>query len=217
MRPTSSMRTVLTMNRRRTSLLLSLCGLLLAAVAVALGAYNLWDDQRAGAEAESALKKIVQHRETAAEMPSQKASPEPTPDPDREMPVLEMDGYRCIGTISIPVINVELPVQDSWSPSLLKASPCCYKGTVYRGDLIICAHNYATHFGRLKNLLPGDEVIFTDIDGNEYHYTVTEMDTLSGTAVEEMESGQWDLTLFTCTLEGRTRVTVRCDLTESVC
>ena len=207
---------VLTVNRRCTSLLLILCGLLLAAVAVALGAYNLWDDQRADAEAESALKKIVQHRETAAEMPSQEASPEPTPDPDREMPVLEMDGYRCIGTISIPVIDVELPVQDSWSPSLLKASPCCYKGTVYRGDLIICAHNYATHFGRLKNLLPGDEVIFTDIDGNEFHYTVTEIDTLAGTAAEEMESGQWDLTLFT-TPEGRTRVTVRCDLTENVC
>ena len=217
MRPTSSMRMVLTVNKRCTSLLLVLCGLLLATVSVALGAYNLWDDQRAGTEAESALKKIVQYREKVAAAPSQEASPGPTPDPNRKMPVLEMDGYCYIGTISIPVIDVELPVQDSWSLSLLKASPCCYKGTVYRRDLIICAHNYATHFGRLKNLLPGDEVIFTDIDGNEYHYTVTEMDTLSGTAVEEMESGQWDLTLFTCTLEGRTRVTVRCDLTESVC
>lgn len=192
-------------------MLLILCGLLLASAAVALSAYNLWDDQRAGAEAESVLEEVVQHMEKTVAVPS----PEPTPDPDREMPVLEMDGYRYIGTISIPVIDVELPVQDSWSLSLLKVSPCRYKGTVYRGDLIICAHNYATHFGRLKNLLPGDEVAFTDIDGNEYHYTVTETDTLAGTAVEEMESGQWDLTLFTCTLSGRTRVTVRCELTES--
>lgn len=205
------------MNRRRAGLLLILGGLLLAAVAVTLGVYNLWDDQRAGAEAKVALKKIAQYREQATAMPSHEVSPGPTSNPDMKMPVLKMNGYRYIGTILIPVIDVELPVQDSWSLSLLKASPCRYKGTACRGDLIICAHNYDAHFGRLKKLLPGDEVIFTDIDGNEYHYTVTEMDTLSGTAAGEMESGQWDLTLFTCTLEGRTRVTVRCDLTESVC
>lgn len=29
--------------------------------------------------------------------------------------------------------------------------------------------------------------------------------------VEEMLSGGWALTLFTCTLGGRTRVTVRCE------
>ena len=75
--------------------------------------------------------------------------------------------------------------------------------------MIICAHNYVTHFGRLRNLLPGDQVIFTDIDGDEFYYTVAEMDTLPGTAVEEMESGDWDLTLFTCTMGGQSRVTVR--------
>ena len=38
------------------------------------------------------------------------------------------------------------------------------------------------------------------------------METLMPTAVEEMESGDWDLTLFTCTVGGRTRVAVRCAL-----
>ncbi len=32
--------------------------------------------------------------------------------------------------------------------------------------------------------------------------------------VEEMITGDWDLTLFTCTLGGQTRVTVRCQLIE---
>ena len=209
------MRTVLTVNRRRAGLLLTLCGLLLAAFALALSAYNLWDDQRAGAEAESVLEEITQHREQAAAAPSQVESSELTPDSDKEMPVLDVGGNRYIGTVSIPVIDVELPVQDSWSLSLLKTAPCRYKGTVYRGDLIICAHNYATHFGQLRNLRPGNEVVCTDIDGNEYRYTVTEMDTLAGTAIEEMEIGQWNLALFTCTLDGRTRVTVRCSLAES--
>ena len=35
-----------------------------------------------------------------------------------------------------------------------------------------------------------------------------------GTAVEEMEAGEWDLTLFTCTPDSRSRVTVRCVRTQ---
>ncbi|MCD8119184.1 MAG: sortase [Lachnospiraceae bacterium] len=80
-------------------------------------------------------------------------------------------------------------------------------------DLIICGHNYDRHFGKLKNLEPGDEITFTDVLGNVFSYEVSETVILKPTAVEEMadqESGDWDLTLFTCTLGGRTRVTVRC-------
>ena len=210
------------MIKRRLGAFLIIIGVLVAAAGVAWAGYNLWDDQRAGAEAEGVLEAIARNYETIMVTPGpvrEEASmpaPEPTPDPDREMPVLEVNGSRYVGTVSIPAIEVELPVQDSWSLPLLKLSPCRYKGTVYRSDLIICAHNYATHFGRLKNLLPGDTVIFTDVEGNAYRYTVTLLEDLAGTAVEEMESGDWDLTLFTCTLGGRTRVTVRCRLVENI-
>ncbi len=46
----------------------------------------------------------------------------------------------------------------------------------------------------------GDLVSFTDMDGRIVHYTVAEMDVLNPTAVEEMTSGDFDLTLFTCTV-----------------
>ena len=57
-------------------------------------------------------------------------------------------------------------------------------------------------------------MIFTDVEVNRYEYGVEEVLTLEGTAVEEMEAGDWDLTLFTCTIGGRLRVTVRCSRTE---
>ena len=59
----------------------------------------------------------------------------------------------------------------------------------------------------------GSEVIFTDMDGNRFIYAVSETEQLPGTAIEEMKSGDWDLTLFTCTIGGAARVTVRCELT----
>ena len=205
------------MSKRCVGLVMMINGILVVVAGAVLSGYNLWDNYRAGIQADIALDAIVRYREEAAsdlnetpEMP-----PELPPDFDRELPVLEVDGYRYIGTVSIPVIDVALLVQKDWSLAQLKNSPCRYMGSPYQGDLIICAHNYTTHFGQLKNLLPGDEVIFTDVEGNEFRYAIVKLEILAGTAVEEMESGAWDMTLFTCTLGGQMRVTVRCDLIEN--
>ena len=206
------------MSKRYVGLVLMIIGISTVTAGFGLGGYNLWDNYRAGIQADTALYAIVQFWEEAEETEpneTSEASSELPSDSDRELPVLEVDGHRYIGMVSIPVIDMALPVQEDWSLALLKTSPCRYMGSPYRGDLIICAHNYDTHFGQLKNLLPGDEVIFTDVEENEFRYTVVELETLAGTAVEEMKNGEWDLTLFTCTLGGQTRITVRCDLLES--
>lgn len=97
---------------------------------------------------------------------------------------------------------------------ILRRTPCRYSGSAYRDDLILLAHNYESHFGRLKSLSPGDAVLFTDADGNEFAYEVLELEMLRPTAVEDMTAGDWDLTLFTCTLGGQARVTVRCLRTD---
>ena len=55
-----------------------------------------------------------------------------------------------------------------------------------------------------------------DVQGNQFFYEVADMEELPGTAVEDMEAGEWDMTLFTCTLGGRSRVTLRCRLLSSV-
>ena len=68
--------------------------------------------------------------------------------------------------------------------------------------LILCGHNYRSHFGKLKKLREGDEVSFTDMDGNVFLYEVALVETLMPTAIEEMESGGWALTMFTCTIGG---------------
>ena len=200
-------------NKRRAGLAMIIAGVLAVAAGLGLGVYDLWDDYRAGVQADAVLDVIVRYREEDLNK-APESSPASALTPDREMPVLEIEGKRYIGTVAIPAIDIELPVQESWSLPLLKTAPCRYMGSVYQGNMIVCAHNYATHFGRLKNLLPGDEVIFTDVEGNVFRYAVAEMNTLAGTAVKEMEGGGWDLTLFTCTLGGQARVTVRCSLLE---
>ncbi len=126
------------------------------------------------------------------------------------MPAVEIDGHGYIGTLEIPALELTLPVMDRWSYPNLKLAPCRYKGSAYLDGLIVAGHNYRTHFGRLDQLRTGAEVCFTDVEGNLFLYTVAQLEELAPTAVEEMESGGWDLTLFTCTPGGKARLAVRC-------
>lgn len=128
-----------------------------------------------------------------------------------EMTEAEIDGYAYIGYLTIPKLELELPVMADWDYARLRIAPCRYTGSVWGEDLVIMAHNYARHFGGLSDLSEGDSVIFTDMDGITTCYEVVAADILAPTAVEEMTSGDFDLTLFTCTYGGRSRVTVYCD------
>lgn len=130
------------------------------------------------------------------------------------MPTVKIEGKEYIGVLSIPTIDISLPVLSRLSKSGLKAAPCRYVGSAYLDSLVIAAHNYKAHFGKLKELRIGDRLSFTDADGNIFYYEVGETEILAPDATEEMTDSDWDLTLFTCTLActlgGKNRVTVRC-------
>lgn len=191
-------------------------GLLLIAAALALAAYNVIDAQRAARSAAQALEALSQTTAVSAAEPEQ-ASADDAPaylaDPEMPMPTVSFDGNDYIGRVDIPSLGLSLPVISEWSYPRLKIAPCRYTGSAYLDNLIIAAHNYSSHFGNLNRLNTGDTVTFTDVDGNQFTYAVSLIEDLPGTAIEEMQAGEWDLTLFTCTLGGRSRVTVRCERT----
>ena len=131
-----------------------------------------------------------------------------------KMPTVKVDGYECIGVLSIPVLDLELPVLTDWSYAKLKKAPCHYYGSYYEKDFVIAAHNYKAHFGRLSELQAGDVVVFTDVSGTAHYYEVVILETLPKKATKEMITSGFDLSLYTCTLGGGSRVTVRCNAAE---
>lgn len=129
-----------------------------------------------------------------------------------EEKTIQIDNNYYIGTIMIPSLDVELPIISEWSYPNLKLSPCRYKGSIAEGNLIIASHNYRSHFGRIQELNSGDIIVITDADGISHNYEVVQSEIIDGYNIESMEFGSddsWDLTLFTCTLSGQSRVTVR--------
>lgn len=128
-----------------------------------------------------------------------------------DMPVVDVGGRSFIGTVEIPSLGLLLPIQSEWASDNAKVSVCRYKGSVYENNLIIAGHNYVEHFGNLNKLATGDEVVVTDMNGKSFYFEVTNIETLGSYDIEEMDAGEWDLTLFTCTIGGANRVTVRCE------
>ena len=195
-------------------------GLLLIAAALFLTIYNFMDDNRASRSAHGVMDQLREMRPEKESEEDDAASqsaagevevPDYVLNPKMEMPVKVIDGQEYIAVLKIPAFDRELPVLSQWSYPNLRIAPCRYQGSAYTDDLVIAAHNYTSHFGNLKNLQEGDTVILTDMDDNVFTYKVALRETLMPTAVEEMSSGDWDLTLFTCTLGGSYRVTVRCE------
>lgn len=176
-------------------------GAVLLAAALSLFLWNRYEDYRAGESAGEVLSRL---EEQAGD----------TDTDGTGMAEAMVDGYSYIGWVTIPSLGLELPVMSDWSYPQLRTAPCRYSGSVETDDLVIAAHNYSRHFGNIKNLSPGDAVYFTDMEGETTAYEVAEVDTLDPAAVEEMTDSGYDLTLFTCTYGGKSRVTVRCDRAE---
>ena len=181
-------------------------GTALVLAALSLFLWNQREDNRAGTSAEKILVQVMGQIEKSGA-----AQGQGYPDPYAPaMTEVEIDGYAYVGYLSIPALELELPVMSEWDYTRLKIAPCRYAGSTKTDDFVICAHNYTRHFGPIRNLAAGDKVYFTDMDGKVWKYEAASVDILAPTDVEYMTAGDCDLTLFTCTYSGASRVTVRC-------
>ena len=183
---------------------------MLIGAALVLGALSLFlsnerESSEAGAFSQEVMpsiqNEILQALETA---PTELDGSENTPvellrPEDLIMTEKMINGYPYIGYLTIPDLELELPVMSNWDSKRLRISPCRFMGTVKGEDIVIMAHNYKSHFGMLSTLTEGAAVTFVDMDGVVWNYEVVALDVLEAEAVEEMTAGEYDLTLFTCT------------------
>ena len=198
-------------------------GLLLLLAALGLTAYNLWRDAMASMSVDVVLERLTPTLSSRqSELPALSSGealeeafvPDYVLNPEMAMPEETIDGRNYIGVLDIPALGLSFPIISEWSYDALQIAPCRYSGSAYLENMVIAGHNYRSHFASLPQLQPGDSVTFTDMDGNVFSYEVSSLETLSPYAISDMTSGDWDLTLFTCTVGGQSRLAIRCGRTE---
>ena len=210
--------------RRRIGAALLVCGALLLLASGGAALLHARQDEQAERTARqtvTALQQLTESPADAADGAQPSASSEPfapqeTPAPEEtaEPAAAEVDGERYIGVLRIPALGLELPVMEDWSYARLKIAPCRQFGSAQGGDLVIAAHNYKSHFGRLKELKEGDEITFTGLSGAEYAYRVDRVENVQPQDVAAVTESGAALTLYTCTPGGKTRVAVYCSAAE---
>lgn len=183
-------------NKNRIGKILSQLGILFLLAAFFLFSYNQYQSWQAGKESTEILSNL------------QKNIPEPDIDKElsADMPTEHVDGYDYIGIIDIPKLAIELPVMAEWDYPRLRIAPSRHYGSTHTNDLVIAAHNYSSHFGKLNTLEIGDRINITEADGRVIHYKLEKMQVMEPTRVEEVLDSDYDLALYTCTLESITRV-----------
>lgn len=187
-------------------------GLLFFGAALLLTLFNVYEGENASRASDEIVTKLQK------QIPEESKDSEklPTTIPEREMPAIRIGEYRYIGMLEVPALELYLPIMEEWDDERLKIAPCRYAGNVYGDNMVLAGHNYNKHFRRLKNLPMGSEIIFTDTEGNIYYYEIAWQENLQPEQIEEMlyqtgdDATDWDLTLFTCTTGGASRVTIRC-------
>ena len=208
--------------RNKAGIFCIVTGVLLMLGALGLHYFNMQEDAQAQTAVRQIIPQLIEEIQENTELETDSAEedfsqlqipPALLTEEDKAMTEVEIDGYFYIGYISIPTQELDLPIMSSWSYPQLSISPCRYSGSVRGDDMVVMGHNYISHFGKLSNLQPGDVVRFTDMDGVVTEYEVVGKDLLPAAAVEEMTSGDFDLTLFTCNYSGNSRVTIYCNRT----
>ena len=197
--------------------------LILSALALLL--HNRYADARAGREAETLLASVEaaissqvaaepektrrqETRPTGQITPTEPTAPEAL---DPEMPVAMLEGYGYVGYVEIPALGLKLPVMSDWDYTRLEIAPCRQFGSSRTDDLVIAAHNFESHFGRLKEMSLGNTVTFTDMAGIVNTYRAEMIELLSPKDVEAVQNSGYDLVLYTCTKGGQTRIVLFCN------
>lgn len=125
---------------------------------------------------------------------------------DNELEInLELEGYKVIGLIEIPAIDLEYPILEKTTQETMNiAISRFYGGDINSyGNVSLAGHNNysGTMFGKNKNLVIGDKVYLTDLTGNKIGYEIYDIFTTdpNDTSILETEDETIrEVTLITC-------------------
>lgn len=212
------------MLKRRIGSAFVFLGVVLMLSALLLFLYNRRESDQAGMASDRALtvmqaqlesnRQSTDPEETESETLPESETEDAT-EPWTTLKVVTVDGYDYVGYLTIPSLELELPIMSNWSMEQLKIAPCIQTGSPLTDDVVIAGHNFRTHFAALHHIKTGAALTFADMEGHRIDYTVTKVETVAPNSVDRVLNSDHDMVLYTCTNAGQARIAVFCDRTEA--
>ena len=126
----------------------------------------------------------------------------------------EVNGFKVIGKITIPKIEVEKYILEKTTTEslLVGVTKICGPEINKIGNFCIAGHNYGDTFGWISSLEIGDEIYITDTYDRSVKYQVYEIERVSPSDTSSLSqdtNSEKEITLITCTLGALKRVIVK--------
>lgn len=125
--------------------------------------------------------------------------------------------YTYESILTIPSLGIKYPVLSETSDELLKISLNKFWGGSPNsvGNYCIVGHNYRSGkmFGKLARINTGDSVYLQDMSGKKLEYQVYDryvVDPEDVACTSQITNGLKEMTLITCTEQGKRRLIVKC-------
>lgn len=119
---------------------------------------------------------------------------------------MEYKGYKVVGIIEIPCINIKYPILNKTNDNSMEYSITKFSGGEVNeiGNFVVAGHNYlnGTMFGKVDQLKIGDEIKLTDLYNNTLTYEIFDIystDPNDTSIIESSKGGTKEVTLITCT------------------
>ena len=169
---------------QKICILVGACLLIGAIVILALWRWNINNSEKRAQYYVDTLRALIPEPQNAALEERR----------DNTMSVLSVDGTDFVGIVELPRYASALPVCADWGKT--SKYPCRFSGSLYDGTMQIGATTQKGQYDFYRELSVGDTVIYTDVVGNKYTFTITSLRYEKHADQAALQQEEAPLTLF---------------------
>ena len=185
---------------QKICIIMGVCLLVGAIVILALWRWNITNSEKQAPYYINTLRELLPEPRNA--VPEERR--------DNTMSVLSVDGTDFVGIIEIPRYESTLPVCADWGKT--SKYPCRFSGSIYNGTMQIGATTQKGQYDFYRELSMGDTVIYTDMEGNRYTFTITSLRYAKHADQAALQHEEAPLTLFIKNIYSFEYLIVFCDI-----
>ena len=185
---------------QKVCVLVGICLLAGAVVILALWSWNIHSSEKQAQYYVNTLQALMPEPQNA--VPEERR--------DNTMSVLSVDGLDFVGIVELPRYESTLPICADWGKT--SKYPCRFSGSVYDGTMQIGATTQKGQYDFYRELSVGDTVIYTDVEGNRYTFTITTLRYEKHADQAALQYEEAPLTLFIKNIYSFEYLIVFCDV-----
>ena len=184
---------------RKHFMIAGICLLAAAAVLLAAWQWNIYAAEQDAAEYVRMLRELIPEPQGAALEERR----------ENTMATLCIDGTDFVGILELPRHGSALPVCAVWGKPA--KYPCRFSGSIYDRTMQIGGTSQTGQYDFYRDISVGDSVFFTDMAGNRFSYTVTDIRYEKNADHATLEHEAAALTLFVKNVYAFEYIIIHCD------